>query len=241
MVQYVYDMEKPLVGIALGIRHRRSFHIPEIVGAIIDDITSDEGSPFHKDLFYRTDPLTDGLETKGRLLIGNDDSSSLAIDIDSVVYDTKTDNLQTTVSQLKDTYIPYLMKNVFGKYKIENINRLGIVFTFLEKDTSKVDTLIGEFTNDTFVKPEHLELRFSEKDVAMASLVKKDILDYTNAIVTLQKRDNGVLSKFDYQFYYAPEIQSVNDVDFTAFLNAAQAEIKSRFFKWISPPAHAEK
>jgi hypothetical protein len=136
-------MKEMVVEVALGVRHRRSFHVPEIVGSVVDHIINDNASPFHKTIYNRTDALMDGFENRGRVLISRDEASTLAIDIDSVVFDTKCDNLAKTIDEIKETHIPYLAKNVFARFKIENINRLGIVFTFLEKDTSRLDKLIG--------------------------------------------------------------------------------------------------
>ncbi|MBL4644408.1 MAG: hypothetical protein JKX80_00910 [Candidatus Pacebacteria bacterium] len=231
-------MKDKLVSVTLGIRHRRTFGIPEISGRVIDNIINDKDSPFRNKGSWggvSTAPIFDGAEQKGRILFSEDGSNSLTLDTDSVILALKANNVEVAFKKIKETYIPYLEKNVFKKFGIEYISRIGIVFLFTEEDATKANALLNKFTHGVFTAPDTLSLRFSEKDTALDSITKKDILDYTNSIVTLQREKGGeLISKFDFQFYYAPEITDIADVDIDMFLTIAQQKVKENFFEWFS-------
>src|SRR4051794_36404288 len=162
-------MEKDISVISLGIRHRRSFRIPEIAGQIIDDIAHDESSPFNKLIFNQTDTIIDGLENKGRILASDDGITSLVIDIDSVVLTLKCADIGTTTQELEKKYIPYLAKHIFTQFHIEYINRLGIIYDFQTNSRNIGNAIISNATAGIFSSPEQMQLRFSEKALDVKS------------------------------------------------------------------------
>lgn len=225
-------MKESINRITLGIRHRRSFRVPEVAGAIVDYIIYDSSSPFEANFFQATDTLLDNFENKGRILIGKDSKSSIVVDTDNLVFNLASDNFDDSISKIKTQFIPFF-KKIFKEFKLENINRVGMVFEFKFSDGEKINQFVKTLTQDSFSNTDRFDLRFSQKETDTMSVVKRDLVDYKNNIVVLSKTADGVVLKFDYQFHYSPEIGSINDLDFDKFVEAATERLESKIFKWL--------
>lgn len=227
-------MKEKISRISIGIRHQRSFRLPEIAGSIVDYIIS--SSPFGKDFFQASDTILNGFESRGRILIGADDgASSMVIDTDSIILNLKSENFDVDLARIKSELVPFI-KKIFTKFSIENINRVGLVFEFQKLSSDQVNEITKTITTDTFSHSDIFQLRFSQKDADIMSMVKKDILDYANNIIAVSKNtENEVFAKFDYQFYYSPEISKIDDVDFDQFIDAASDRLAKKFFNWMKP------
>ena len=226
-------MKEKIYLVSIGIRHRRYFRMSEIAGSIVDYIVQSPSSPFGKDFFQSSDTLLNGFESKGRILIGADNGSSIVVDTDSFILNLETDDLDKMLGRIKTDFLPFI-KKIFREFKINNINRTGIVFEFKDFDVEKINDISKKITSDSFYKSDIFQLRLSEKDVDIMSLVKKEIYDYANQIISISKNEEGkVLGKFDYQFYYSPEINSIEDIDFNKLIDTASERLKSKFLNWL--------
>jgi hypothetical protein len=220
-----------LYKISVGIRHRRSFRVPEIAGSIIDSIIRDDASPFFK-IYTRTDAILDERrENKGRILRDDNNLNSLSIDIDSVILNIATEDLEQTIKKVNDVFLPYVLKNVYKKFDIDNINRIGVVFEY--NIVGNPNFLIQKLTGNIIENVQIFESQFSSKEKDLKSLVMKDLLDYKNYIIAIAVDEENFLSKFDYQFYFLPEIKSVFDIDFEGFFKESTEKLEEKFLKWI--------
>jgi|GEM_PF-2760596 len=225
-------MEIKIKKISLGLRHRRMFRIPEIAGGVIDKVIHDSQSPFNKENYERTDALLDNRgENKGRVLVDASGDNSLAIDIDSVIFNTTTDDIDATLKELTDTYIPYITKNIHKDFTIENFNRIGIVYEF--SVTGDPAELLSRITNGNFTSAQNGLFKFASKEVDSRSRVMKDLLDYKNYLIAIGFDEDTFLAKFDYQFYFDPEIKSTGDIEFKAFLDESKQKLDSKFLNWL--------
>ena len=204
----------------------------EIAGTVMDNIVYDKSSPFESRFFQATDILLDNFENKGRILIGKDQKSSVVVDIDNVVINLASDNFDEAVTKIKSEIIPFF-KKIFKDFKIENTNRVGMVFEFKFPNTEQINEIVNVMTKSTFTKAEYFDLRFSQKDTDQLSSIKKELLDYANSIILISKIKDDIIVKFDYQFYYSPEINSINDVDFDKFIETATSALEKKLFKWF--------
>jgi len=223
--------EVKLYKISVGIRHRRLFRMPEIAGSIIDNVVRDDSSPFSK-IFTRTDAILDERrENKGRIIRDNEGLNSLVVDIDSVIINLSTDDIDVTLEKIKNSYLPYIVKNIHKKYDIDNINRIGVVYEYEIKGDPNF--LVQKITNSSIDGVQNFEAQFSSKDKDVRSLVMKDLLDYKNYIIGIAVDEENFLAKFDYQFYFLPEIKSISDIDFEGFFKESKEKLEAKFHSWI--------
>lgn len=232
-------MEIKIRKISLGLRHRRSFRIPEISGSIIDRIIHDPSSPFNKDQYERTDALIDHKgESKGRVLVDGSGDNSLSIDIDSVIFNTASDDIGKTLTSIIDTYIPYITKNIHKEFSIENFNRVGMVYEF--SLVGEPTQLLSRVTDGNFTTAQTGQFKIGSKEVDSNSRVMSGLLDYKNYLIAIAFNEDDFVAKFDYQFYFNPEIKSTGDIDFKGFIEESKQKLESKFLNWLNDNANQE-
>lgn len=223
-------MKDKISTISLGIRYRRSFRIPEIAGSVIDFVVNSQ-SPFKSKFFTRTDSLIDNLENKGRVLLAEDDKTTFSIDVDNIILNLATDDFENEIKRLKEEIVPFI-KKIFKEFEIRNVERIGIVFQFTEENGGVIEQFVKKITGGTFSEVDRFGMRFTKRDKDLTALVKRDLLDFVNYIVSVSRNDKETSVKFDYQFYYSPEIANIEDVDFNNFIDIAQEKLDSKFLNW---------
>ncbi len=220
-------MEKSIHKITIGIRYRRSFRIPDISGKVIDYILHDDKSPFRENFFQEVGETSE----KGKILV-SEKKDFLSIDIDSLILSLNTNNLESALTKIKDSYFPYFTDSIFKEFEIENINRLGIIFEHRLEKLDSIDKMTKELSLNEISAPDNFELRFSKKLPTTAGLISKNIVDFYNTIFTYQKNSKGIDIKLDYQLYFSPEIGSIQDVEFNKFIDSAKSYLLGKFYKW---------
>jgi hypothetical protein len=218
--------------ISVGLRHRRSFRIPEIAGSITDTLGHDEKSPFGKDSFKKTDSLIDRGEVKGRVIATKDGETSVVVDIDSVIVNYACDDVDKGITQIRDNLLPYLINTIHKPFNINYFNRLGVLYEF--SLTEVPNFLVSQMTQGTFERINGSFLKFSYKESDSMSKVMKDLLDYKNYIVEIGVDDEKALARFDYQFYFNPEIKKTGDIDFESFFAESKEKLNAKFLNWIN-------
>lgn len=225
------DIKLKIKKIAIGLRHQRTFGIPELTGSMTDYILHDKKSPFGSDFFDRTDSILEFGENKGRILFKAESDNSLLVDIDNVILTVATDDIESTLKDMKDKYIPYITKYIHKKIEIENFNRLGIVYEY--DITGKADHLISRLTNGTFTNAQTGIFKFSSKQADEKSMVMRKLLDYKNYLIAVAFNEEALQAKFDYQFHFQPEIKSAEDIDFNRFIDESKNKLETKFLKWL--------
>lgn len=226
-------MELNIKKISFGIRHRRTFRIPEIAGGIIDHIVHDDGSPFNLDYYEKTNAILDNAgENKGRILVDKGGENSLVVDVDSVILNLAAEDIDSTLKEIKERYLPYITKNIHKEFNIKNFNRIGVVYEY--EITGEPNYLISKLTNNTFSNAQTGLFRFSSKETDQKSQVMQKLLDYKNYLVAIGFDEDTLQAKFDYQFYFQPEIGSVGDIDFSGFIDESKSKLESKFLPWLN-------
>lgn len=220
-------MQDKIKKVIIGIRYRRSFRVPDIAGEIVDYVLHDESSPFDSQFFTEIGDMNN----KGRVLL-NQNGNMLSVDFDSIVLTLIIDNkFDDTLKLIKEKYYPYMV-NIVKQFEIKNFNRIGIIFDHQLEGSSSVNEIIKSLTGQKITAPDNLELRFSKKLATTEALWKKDIIDYHNVIATYHKNSEGLNIKLDYQTYFSPEISSINDLDFSKFIESAEDYRTKNFYSW---------
>jgi len=226
-------MDLNIKKISLGIRHRRTFRIPEIAGAIIDHIIHDSASPFNLGYYDKTNAIIDNAgEIKGRILLDNTGDNSLAIDVDNVVLNLVAEDIDSILKEVKEKYLPYITKNIHKQFDIKNFNRIGIVYEY--EITGEPNHLISRLTDDTFSNAQTGLFRFSSKEIDQRSQIMQKLLDYKNYLIAIGFDEDTLKAKFDYQFYFQPEIGSPGDIDFDGFIDESKNKLEAKFLSWLN-------
>lgn len=228
------DIELKIKKIAIGLRHRRSFGIPEITGTMIDHVVNDKKSPFTSEKFNRTDSIIEFGESKGRILLGEKNENSLLVDVDNVVLTidgNDEDNIKNILKDIKENYIPYITKNIHKQFEISNFNRLGIVYEY--DIVGKPDRFVSRLTGGTFSNGQMGIFKFAAKEADEKSMFMQKVLDYKNYLVSITFSGLEPRAKFDYQFYFRPEIKSVGDIDFDSFIEESEKRLEEKFIRWL--------
>ncbi|MCH7883392.1 hypothetical protein IIA95_03190 [Patescibacteria group bacterium] len=226
-------MKLEIKKISLGLRHRRTFRISEIAGSVIDYIVHDNASPFNLDYYKKTNAILDNFgENKGRILLDERGDNSLVVDIDSVILNLTTEVIDDTLKEIKEKYLPYITKNIHKKFEIKNFNRLGIVYEY--EITGEPNHLISRLTNSTFFNAQTGLFRFSTKEIEQKSQIMQKLLDYKNYLIAIGFDEDTLKAKFDYQFYFQPEIGSTGDIDFDRFIDESKNKLETKFLSWLN-------
>ena len=219
-------MKDKIKKIVVGIRYRRSFRIPSIVGYIVDQILHDNDSPFGLNFFDEVGEMG----SRGQILIGKN-NNTLSVDFDSIILTLSTDNLDNTLNQIKNTYYPYMAK-LLKNNNIYNFNRIGVMFDHQVEELKIINEIVGNLSSSKITSPDNLQLRFSKKLPDVMSDIKKNLVDYYNAIFIYQKNSDGLNVKLDYQVYFHPEIANIADVEFDNFIKSSIEYLTNNFYKW---------
>jgi succinate dehydrogenase flavin-adding protein (antitoxin of CptAB toxin-antitoxin module) len=204
--------------------------MPEISGSIIDYIIHNQNSPFINGFWKLSDALLDNFENKGRILIA-ENTSSISVDIDGLILNFVSTDFDKDIKRIKEEIIPFF-KQIFKEFDIENINRIGMVFEFENKDQNAIEKMVSTLTNSRFSKADRFDLVFSQKDQDMRSLVNQKIFDYANNIIRIRKLKDNIVATFDFQFYYDPEVNSIEDIEFDEFIKIAIEHLDKDFWLW---------
>lgn len=222
-------MDKIVKNITIGIRHKRIFRIRDNFGKFIDCILHNSDSPFSIKFFpFIDEKLSDSV------ILHNENDEHFHINTDDFILKLKTeDDFKKSVSHIVNNILPFIKKRIFNITKIDDITRVGIVFSleFFSKD--KISDLISYFTNKNIEKINNFDMRFTRKLPIDESLTKKGVNDYINIIYTFVNKKDKMLINFDYQRYFSPELKDINDFDLGNFVESAVANLNNTYDKWL--------
>jgi len=222
-------MDKIVKNITIGIRHKRIFRIRDNFGKFIDCILHNSESPFSIKYFpFIDEKLSDSV------ILHNEDNEHFHINTDDFILKLNTtDDFKKSVSHIVDDVLPFIKKRIFNITKIDEITRVGVVFSleFFSKD--KINKLISYFTDKNIEQINNFEMRFTRKLPVDESMTKKGVNDYVNIIYTLVKKKDKMIINFDYQRYFSPELKDINDFDLGKFVESAVNNLKDTYAKWL--------
>jgi hypothetical protein len=160
-----------VIGITIGIRYQRSFRIPAISGEMIDNILHNNSSPFNSNIFDGVQEVSTG----EKVLFKESTKEYLRINTDDLILGIKVqENFEDKFKWLKNNVVPYFGNQLFPKFKIKNISRLGIVFYHGLKEYNSFDDVVSKLTNKSIVNNvEDINISFSRKTASKEALIRK--------------------------------------------------------------------
>lgn len=222
------NMKDKIIGVTVGIRFKRKFRIPEKSGEIIDKILSDTNSPFSGSYF---DNLQD--RSKEKVLINSRTEEYLRINTDDIIFGIKIDkNFDEKFDWIKEKVLPYLEKEIFSKFEINEIKRLGIIFSHRVERIKNANEIIRNLTNGNLEKADNININFSKKLTAFES-AKKGVNDFVNTIYNFSEIEGMMLAELDYQYYYDPLIEDIRECFTDTVLQQAKSYLEHSFYKWL--------
>lgn len=221
--------------LTFGIRFKRSFRIADKSGEIIDDILTSLQSPFSSTTFPQIQ--TSKLE---KVIFNEQTGDYLRINTDDLIltfhvnhdFENKFEWLKLNVAK------KYFQEQLFRKFNIQNIRRIGIVFAHELAKSNKLRDSIPALTNHLVDAPNETSLSFSKKTPASEALVRKNVNDYKNSIYILQETDDAFKANFDFQHYYEPIIEDLRDCHLDQIFDSAKNGLEKSFHPWLKDYAN---
>jgi hypothetical protein len=219
-------------GITIGIRYQRSFRIPDIAGEMVDDVLQNKKSPFGIELF-------DGIQetsTREKVLFKRSTNEYLRLNTDDLILGIRvTGNFDKKYDWLKKRVIPYFESELFYKFNIKNIQRLGIILHHELKEYKPLNDAISTLTTKKMVRDiEDINISFSRKIDAVEALIRKGVEDYRNTIYNLTEINNILNADLDYQYYFKPALEDLRDGKPEQILKDAKDYLTDNFYKWLT-------
>jgi len=229
----IENLDKHIIGIAIGIRYRANFSIEDQIGSITDKILYSKNAFFNEYIF----PLTEN-HINSKVLINEKTGDKLTVNNSNIVLEInfsgnfKKDDLPV----IYDKFNEQIVEGVLKTYKITQITRIGIVsrYLFEEKDLSK--NFIKKTIGGTIDGINDIDLRFSKKFPVAEGLIKKEIFDYENAIFNVIKRadKDELFVSLDFQKFFEPYLESSSGLKFLEFEKRVKQYNDKNFKEWIN-------
>ncbi len=195
---------------------------------IVDKILYDSDSPF-KDQFEEV-----GNSPDERILKNDTTREYLRINTDDFIFAVKVnDNFDETFNRIKSTILPFVENEIFKDFKINNINRIGIVFHKSVKDKGLMHELVSGLTNKNITKGENISFTFSKKIPTMEGAGLSKVGNYKNVIVNISQLPDRLLAELDFQYYFVPVIQDIRECKAKNILDDGKDYLESKFDTWI--------
>jgi hypothetical protein len=230
----IEDLEKYLIGIALGIRFRANFSIEDNLGKIVDEILYSDKAYFTSSFF----PLVEnsfGL----RNLINPDTEDQIKLDNSNVVLEINFENSKFKKDDLDlilKKFNIQIIQGVLKQFQIKEIRRIGFVKRYRFDIPELVDNFICKTVGETLGGINDINLHFSKKIPLEEALVKKNVDDYDNVIFHIIKKtdENDMLMSVDYQSFFEPFLPNSAMIQFSRFTEKVDRYNSTKYLEWLN-------
>lgn len=223
-------LAQKITEITLGIRFSRAFRISDVSGEIIDNILRDPLSPFDTKYF----PKFDEGSLREKILF-NKKGDSIKITPDDFILTLKIeDDFEKNYKFISDRFIPYA-NFLFNLFEIDELNRIGILYTIELAKPKALDKTIQTLTNESLTSSHNFNLEFTRKIKTVEGRFKKGVKDYVNIIYTFRKdpEEKAVDFRYDYQKFYSPYLSNLKDGKIDELLSESRKNLEAEYDKWI--------
>lgn len=226
------NLRSSIIGIVLGVRFVRSFRIPDIGGDIVDHILYEKGTPFGIDFFPRVNQKASNNE---RVLFNPGTDEYLRINTDDIILGINVDNnFEEKYNWVRNDILSFLKKDIFQKFKIKNIKRVGIVYSHKISQKEKLHKIVERLTEKKVIYAENINISFSKKLSIAEAMIRKTVNDYENTIYNIQEFEGGVAADLDFQHYFEPMIEDFRDCPAEEVLDSSKNFLDKDFHPWLS-------
>jgi len=231
----INDLEKYLIGIALGIRFRANFSIEDQLGKITDTILYSKDSFFGPTIFPK---VSAGIVKK--LLFNELTQDTLRIDNSNIILEIYFgDDLsfgKGDLSEILNGFEKQIVQGILKEFSIKEIIRIGYIKRYLFQINKLANSFVNKTIGDTLQGINDINLNFSKKILLTEALAKKDINDYDNAIFNVIKRSDvdEIFMSVDYQSFFDPFLPSSMNIEFKSFIDRANGFNQNKYLPWLN-------
>lgn len=227
------EIKKEIKNIVLGIRFEKSFRALDISGAIIDEILRGVNSPFDANYFPSVQEIN-----REKILFRHDTDFFIRLNIADFIFrfEITEKGVEKQLDWLKSKVIKFFVNDIFKKYDIKKITRIGILYTISLKEFGKINIhqKISKLVEKDSNKINTFDLKFTEKTPTEESITKKNINDYMNKIYVIKQNEKKDLElTFDYQHYFIPAIEDIIDSNTKDFIDDSYNYFGDKYLKWV--------
>lgn len=198
-------------GFVFAIRIAKSFYVEDMLGAIIDEILYSENSKFDAEMFPEVH------EQQGvKILFNRKTQNKFTINHSDFIFEYIIDNdFEKEFSLYLNAFKDIIINKVFKKFRIQNISRFGFVIKTELQSNDKLLSQVSDIIKNSCEESDtnSLSLRFNiikKKPLKLGKIVTQD---FDNKIITYDRAnlESPLLFSVDYQKYYNPELQTIED------------------------------
>ena len=229
----INNLEEYRIGIAIGIRFRANFSLEDQLGNIVDQIL------YGRDSFFGPRVFPSVISKVNEKVLVNDSSMDhLVINNSNIILEVNYGETfhQSDLAMLLQSFNNAIIDGVMKKYRVTEVNRVGLIYRYLFKLDKLADTFIDKTIGATLEGINDINLRFSKKVPVPESLVKKGVNDYDNVIFNVIKRANKqeLFMSVDYQKYFDPFLTSASEIEFENFVKKADSFNSGNYLNWLN-------
>ena len=229
----IKDIDKHLIGIAIGIRYRANFSIEDQLGKIVDQILYNKNSTFDSSVF----PLVQN-NVSDKTLFNDKTGDSLIINNSNLILEINFGGTfeKTDYGKIINSFNKEMIEGVLKNYKVTEINRAGIIKRYLFQVEDLAKSFINKTIGNTIDGINDINLRFSKKIPVPDSLIQKEVYDYHNAIFNIIKRAdrNEIFMAVDYQKCFEPFLSNATQIEFIDFSKIVDKFNSGNYVEWIN-------
>ena len=209
-----------LYKLTIGIRHQRAFGLLDASGMIVDTIGRAKDSPFPKNFFSQ---VGEG-QRRERRIANADSSSYVDITTDDLIFQYTLEHaFEDDFSWIVKKCVPFFLTRILRAHGVSEYLRLGVVFSHRLPAPPILNAMVSDVTSSKMADPETIVFRISKKAVVDEALVKKNVDDWGNVILTLDKKENGMVDfDVDIQHYFNPFPEQLDEFDYQGFFQRAK-------------------
>lgn len=227
------NLGKYRIGIAIGVRYRANFSLEDQLGNIVDRIL------YEKDSFFGPKVFTGVINKVNEKILINDNSKDhLVINNSNIILEINYGETfqRSDLDVILKGFNKEIIEGVMKKYRVTEINRVGLIFRYLFKMETLADTFIDKTIGATLEGINDINLSFSKKIPVPESLAKKGVNDYHNAIFNVIKRADKqeLFMSVDYQKYFDPFLTSASQIEFEHLVKTVESFNSGKYLNWLN-------
>lgn len=214
----------------IGIRYIRKFGILDRSGEVLDRIL--DNKEFFSPGYFNQIQTASGAEVVlsdpygGSLRINSSDlifSRQISNQSETSINDPKT--IQDAINFCKNCASRFLAPKIIEHLDLVT-QRIGIVYSYVVDEETSIEIAKNYFKGPIDQK---FEFRFSSRDIAPITQIRKDKLDYINKIYSSSRvGETEYLFSYDYQHFFEPA-QSIISDKIGKIIEASELALKSEF------------
>lgn len=221
----------------VGFRFQKTFRLTDITGQIFDMVLQDPSSPFDTKFFTRLEEVGN----HDKLLDNPSTGCFLRITSSDIIFRHAFLNQEVDFKRefdwFKDDAIPFIVDKIIGDYKIRNVMRIGIMYTNIIEAANIGGLVLSKLTSDSpynIAEADQFSLNFGKKDPTAEGFIKSGVDDYVNKITMIKQISSTNYDvTLDYQYYFVPPINVLNDFNITNFVDNSYGYLTGSFYKII--------